>query len=159
MKITWARMLLRHGRRVLRQRRGIVAVEFALIASVLAVSLSSVYDLGNALQQNIRMREAVRAGGLYAQYYSEDTTGIQNAVTAAVSNWTNVTVNSVTRFCECWNSTTNAFTATISCADTSTCASGNAKQGFVTVTASRPFNAMFLPGMTTTSVTHVTRFQ
>ena len=153
------RMLLQHGRNALRHRRATTAVEFALIAPILALCLTSVYDLGNALQQNIRMREAVRAGGLYAQFYAEDTTGIQNAVTGAVSNWTNVTVNSVTRSCECWNSSTVTFTSTIACADTSACTSGNAKQGFVTVQASRPFSAMFLPGITTTSVSHVTRYQ
>ncbi len=147
---------LQIGRLALRQRRGAIAVEMAIVAPILALCLISVYDLGNALQQHIRLREAVRAGGLFAQTYPDDLSGIQSAVTSAVSDWNNVSVSTPNRYCECWNLANNTFSSTNSC--NSECSSGT-QLGFVSVSASRPFSAMFLTGITTILARHEVRYQ
>jgi Flp pilus assembly protein TadG len=144
-----------------RQRRaGTTSVEFAMVASILAVCFISAYDLGNILQQHIRLREGVRAGGIFAQTYPDDSSGIQSAVTAALSGWSNVTVTTPTVTCDCWNTTANTATARVACTDSSITNCTNTVRRFVTITASRPFSAMFLPGLgNSTSATHVVRYQ
>jgi len=141
----------------LRRQEGTSAIEFGIIAAVMAVCLTSVVDLANLMQQNIRLREVVRAGGLFAQTYPDDPSGISAAVTAAASGWNNISVSTPTNYCQCWNTATNAYTS-IACDNT--CGSGTTKVGFVSITASRPYTPMFLTGLTNTlTATHVVRYQ
>ena len=129
-----------------------------MVASILAVSLMSVYDIANAVQQNIRVREVVRAGGIYAQTYPYDTTGITAAINNAASGWTNLTINEITPYCQCWNSPPTAFQNSVSCDND--CGSDQTQLGFVRIRVSRPFTAMFLPGLSgNTTATHAVRYQ
>ena len=47
-------------------RRGVAAVEFALIMPVLVTLLFGVYHIGNAVHEMLLLQQALRAGGLYA---------------------------------------------------------------------------------------------
>jgi Flp pilus assembly protein TadG len=76
-------------------RGGTAAMEFALVAPIMVLLFMAAFDLGNAAQQLIVLNQAVRAGGVYANSFPTDTTGITNAVTNALpSDWAgSVTLN------------------------------------------------------------------
>lgn len=144
-----------------RNEHGGPAMEFALIGPVLAVCLVFVYDLGNALQQHIRMREAVRAGGLYAVSFPTDFTGMVSTVSAAVPDWNasneGLSVRTVSWNCYCWTSVTNTSSA-LDCA--SSCSTSTQElQRFVSFSATKSFSALFLTNITLISVNHVSRVQ
>jgi Flp pilus assembly protein TadG len=65
-------------RTILCCRQGVAAAEFALIAPVIVALLLSVYDLGNAIQQQLQLQQALRAGGLYALAFPTQTGGTGN---------------------------------------------------------------------------------
>ena len=74
-------------------RRGVSAIEFAIIAPVALMLMLGAYDLGNAAQQQIALQEAVRTGGQYVlrtpPTSSTALTAVQTAVTGALpSGWT-----------------------------------------------------------------------
>jgi len=48
--------------RLFRDRRGVAALELASILPVLAITLMAVIDLGDTIQQNLRLEAAARAG-------------------------------------------------------------------------------------------------
>lgn len=162
------RHLIANFRAVRWKRNGTAAMEFAAVASVMAVCVTSGYDLGNLIYQKIRLGEAVRAAGVYAQIplsvdwsNSTSVTAFQTAVaakaTAAVSDWTNVTVGTPTITCKCWTQSTNAY---VSGSCSSDCSSPAVAASYVSITATRPFSALFLVGLNTTlTATHVVRFQ
>jgi Flp pilus assembly protein TadG len=141
---------------LLHRREGTAAAEFGIIAAIMVVCLISVFDLANMLQQHIRLREAVRAGGLFAQTYSTDSSGIVNAVTQAASGWSDINVSTPNRYCQCWNTSSNTYSN--STCDTD-CSGGATLVGYVSITASRPFSPLFLPMPGNTTTTHVVRFQ
>jgi len=153
--------MLGHLARLARDRRGGPAMEFALIGPVLAVCLVFGYDLGNALQQHIRMREAVRAGGLYAVSFPTDFTGAMSAISAAVPDWNasneGFSVKAVSWNCYCWTSVSNT-SSVINCAG-SCSTSTQELQRFVSFSATKSFSALFLTNITLISVNHVARVQ
>jgi Flp pilus assembly protein TadG len=59
-----------------RDGRGIAAAEFALIAPVMATLLLSTYDIGNAVQEQLQLEQALRAGGQYAMSFPTQTGGL-----------------------------------------------------------------------------------
>jgi Flp pilus assembly protein TadG len=72
-----------------RDQRGVSAIEFAIIAPIAATVMLAAFDLGNAAQQQIALREAVRTGGQYAIHFPTNPSDIQAAVTSALpSGWT-----------------------------------------------------------------------
>ena len=76
-------------RRLWRDRRGVAALEFAVIGLVMVTVMLAAYDFGSAAQEQIALQEAVKAGAAYAQYFPTDPTGIKNAVTNALPrHWT-----------------------------------------------------------------------
>jgi Flp pilus assembly protein TadG len=75
--------------RFCRDRRGVSAVEFAMIAPIAATIMLGAFDLGNAAQQQIALQEAVRTGGQYAIHFPTNPTGVKSAVTSALpTGWT-----------------------------------------------------------------------
>jgi hypothetical protein len=99
-----------HG--LARDRRGVVAIEFAIISLVLGTLTLGAFDLGNAAQQQIQLQAAVRAGGAYAATYPTDPAGIQNAVTNALpTGWTLSSPPVVA--CSCLSSSTGSTSSTI----------------------------------------------
>jgi Flp pilus assembly protein TadG len=138
-----------------RDRRGVSALEFALVAGILATILLGVWDLGNAAQQQIRMQEALRAAAQYALSFPTDSTGIRNAVTAALpSGWTNVSVSTPTSSCSCWSASGGTTTSS-----TCSCPSGSTLQRFITLGVSRPFSPMLLSSITSVSARYAIRYQ
>jgi Flp pilus assembly protein TadG len=96
--------LLHALRNCLIDRRGVSAIEFAIIAPVMLTLMLHVYDLGNAAQQQITLQEAVRAGGQYALHYPPTSTtavtAVQTAVTGALpAGWSLSNAASIT--CSC----------------------------------------------------------
>lgn len=155
-------------RRLLGDRRGGPAMEFAIIAPILAVCLIFVFDLGNALQQRIRLAEAVRAAGLYAFSYPTDlsnnvnSTAIAAAVASAVPDWTDLNATSVTMACYCWSRSANDTTfttATCSTAGRTTCGASSELRRIITISASRPFSPIVMTNISTIAFSHVVRFQ
>jgi Flp pilus assembly protein TadG len=78
------RTIMQRIRRFCRNRRGVSAIEFAIIASILVTLMFGAYDLGNAAQQQIALQEAVRTGGQYALHFPTNPAAVQSAVTSAL---------------------------------------------------------------------------
>ena len=64
-------------------RRGVSAAEFAIMAPVLILLVFGTYDLGNAIQLDLRLERVARAGAEYAIANSSDETAIKNFVLGA----------------------------------------------------------------------------
>jgi Flp pilus assembly protein TadG len=134
-------------------RRGTAAVEFAIIASVLTVILFGIYDLSSAALRRMQLAAAVRAGGEYALHFPSDTTGIQNAVTNAVSgNWGSSVTTTIS--CSCTTSSNWQCNGTVP----PTCASPY----YISVSASVPVNTLtyrFLGSNANVSASYVAQFK
>ena len=149
---------MRKRRRLPRDRRGVAALEFAVLATVLVPMFLSVFDLGTAIHETLVLRHAIRVGALYALYYN-DTAGIQNTIEAAMpSGWTDASVYSgswtPTTSCVCM-SRGGSVTASSSCA----CTGGSTLERLMTLTVSRPFSALLLTNITQVSASNVIRYQ
>jgi Flp pilus assembly protein TadG len=141
-------------RRAWRDRKGVSALEFSLVASMMITLMLGAFDFGNAAQQNIQLQEAVRAGGAYALQFPTNVTGIQSAVRGAMPRgWTLSSAPSVV--CECQGSSGGITTTT--CA-TPSCAAGSAK--LVKITATMPYSALLFTGaLTNNTANYVVRYQ
>lgn len=87
--------------RFLVSRRANVAIEFALIAPVLAAMLIGLVDFGRMGFERSDMLAAARSGSAYFMAGGTDT---ERAKTIISSSWTNMPANAVvqvTRVCEC----------------------------------------------------------
>lgn len=147
--------------------RGASALEFALIMPVVMLIFTAVADLGNALQQSVRLEAAARAGAQVAftspgdtQFTANDpnATLVKNAVLSYLSGWaaastcTNGIGNGVcvtyTSWCQCPRndnvaSTTYAFNCN---ADTPPCED---MQRYASVTATRNYSPLLYVPVTT----------
>jgi len=97
---------------LVRDRRGMSAVEFGLAAPIFLAALSPVIDIGLAFSHQIRVNQAVEAGAQYASSNpyagSSWSTGVSNAVINAIANLT-ITPNVGSETCGCPNSTSTAI--------------------------------------------------
>ena len=84
-----------------RDERGVSAVEFALVAPVLLISLLGVVDLGNVVYQRTDMESALRSG---VQYFMNGGDNLAKAEQVVTASWTTkpagVTIIAE-RFCLC----------------------------------------------------------
>lgn len=132
--LTWKRRLTR----LAADCRGVAAVEFGLIASVLAVGGVGMADIGMAISQRLAMDQAIRAGAQAAMARYDDNNDIRTVVLdAAGSAAANMTVG-VQRFCRC-----PGALATVSC--TTLCTGDIAPSIFVKIDATYQHEAMLLP--------------
>lgn len=162
---------------LLRDRRGVAAAEFSIVAVLMLVLAIAAYDIGGAVAQYMRLAEAVRAGGQYALSYPTQLTSASScpatslsspaaptsaacAMTQALpSGWTDVTTSIS---CTCVGS--SSTTTTTSCSSVSNCGS-SATQRYVTLEASRAFSSILPPAiyaftpLSNTSVSYVVRIQ
>jgi Flp pilus assembly protein TadG len=152
-------------RRLQRDRRGVSAIEFAVIAPIMATLMLGAYDFGNAAQQQIDLQEAVRAGGAYALNHPTDVSGIQTIVTNSLPNgWTLTNQGAVAAVaCSCLNPTNGATTALAGCTATNlaNCTAPNAGI-MVSITATMAYTAidrLFAAAIPNNSATYVTRVQ
>lgn len=141
-----------------RNERGVSAVEFALISSVLVFLLLAATDLALAIYTRAKIGNAARAGAEYAAIYGWNSSGISTAVTSATS--LNVTATPST-YCGCANT---SGVAQQTCG--STCTLGGSTGTYVSVTAAASYrpvlNAMWgsiltnnVLNMSATSVTRI----
>jgi Flp pilus assembly protein TadG len=128
-----------HLLQLARDRRGVAALEFAVILPVLALTLMGVIDLGGAIQQSLRLEAAARAGAQYAMSAPTNSGGIAAAVRSALPGWNDVQVQPTTMTCVCPGSGATSCTST-SCA--------TALQRFVSITVTRSYSALLLPNLT-----------
>src|SRR5216683_6158696 len=70
---------------LLRRKSGNAAIEFALIAPILAAMLVAMTDLGVAIYEKMEICTAADAGVQYAVAKGWNSAAIQNAVTSATS--------------------------------------------------------------------------
>ncbi len=133
--------------------RGVSALEFALTAPIIAFVMFFVVDLGNGLQQLIRLEAAARAGAQVAFTEPGETEAIRTAVRDSLKYWPlttdtpagDVTVTS-SFTCMCVGNTT-----TFNCSTgdpQSSCGSEDFRQ-YVSVTVSRPATALLWVPITT----------
>ena len=123
--------------RLISDRFGNVAVEFALILPVSVAMLAGLIEYGLAANVRTALENGARAGAQLALFQGFDLNGIKNAVTAA----TDVTLTSqdvnASEFYECdgaWGTAVAAGTA---------CAGGATLAKFVTVTATKAYSPYF----------------
>jgi Flp pilus assembly protein TadG len=129
-----------------RDRRGVAALEFALVATVMLILLLGGYDVANVIQIRLQLQQALRVGGQYAMAYptqdlgnnAAGQNGIILAVKQALPNLPNVTVPSPVM----------------------SPSAGDGPPYYMTLTASAPYTPLLILGPTIeNSVTYVVRFQ
>ena len=126
-------------KQLIKDRRGVAAMEFTIIAGVLITLLVAAFDFANVATQQIALQSALKAGGAYLQYFP--TAGISN-VTAKIQQALpdgapTVTVQSIQCYCA------GATTAS-SCPD-STGSPACAAPWLMRITASMPDSTFWLP--------------
>jgi Flp pilus assembly protein TadG len=147
-----------------RDQRGVSAIEFAVIGSIVVALALGAYDLGNAAQQQVQLQEAVRSGGAYASDWPTDVTGIQNAVASALPNgWTLTNPGGVAAVaCSCLDPSTGNVATLGGCttANFDTCATGSGLMVSVSATmAYQSVDPLFAGAIPQLSASYVTRFQ
>jgi hypothetical protein len=60
---------MRRGSAAMVCRRGVAAIEFAVIAPVILLILFAAYNIGSVVQQQIKLTELASTGGQYAMSY------------------------------------------------------------------------------------------
>ena len=144
--------------RLLRHRRGVASIEFAVVLSVVVIFVLGTYDLGNILLQRMKLAEAVHAGAVYANSFPTDNTGISTKITAALpAGWSDVVIAAPSISCACW--TSGGGEATADCTASPVCPTGQTTERFMTLTLSRPYAPLLILSLSSTSVTYVTRIQ
>ena len=117
-------------------RRGAAAVEFALLAPIVAAALAALANYGMAMFEKMELESAVRAGAQIAITDRTGTTAIQNAVINATS--LSLTSSDITLTESCWCAD---ISASATCGNT--CDDGASAQYFMTVSASKTFDYLF----------------
>jgi Flp pilus assembly protein TadG len=146
---------------LVRDRRGMSAVEFGLAAPIFLAALSPVIDIGMAFSHQIRVNQAVEAGAQYAAMnpYNGGTwsTNVQSAVTNATTMSVSPTVGSQT--CGCPNSTNTAIIShdTVTTCGTqnggTACTDGSAPGYYVTISAQSTYTTVMPYSILGTSTT------
>ncbi len=137
--------ILNWSERLLRDCRGVSAVEFALLAPVLVGSLIAMVDIGLALGERMAMDRGIRAGASAAMAEITDTAVIRGVVEEAARGADTVTVT-VGEQCECAGSDTLC---------TNLCTGGAAPDLFIEISASKVYDGLLLDGYDLSSSTRV----
>jgi pilus assembly protein CpaE len=128
---------------------GIAAVEFGLLASVLAFAAVGMADIGMAISQRVAMDQAVRAGAQAAMARTADNNAIRTIVldAAGTRNVGGMSV-AVQRFCRCPGQENTASCSTL-------CTGDEAPSIFVSIGTTYQHQAMLLPDQTLQSAAEV----
>jgi len=167
-------------RRLWRDRRGISAVELGLTAAFILPPLGSVFDLGMAFSQQIKMQQAVQAGAQYASMNVWNSSSSPNAITSAVTSALPAALQSIVTVygdtthsapyeaCYCPTGTSGNYLQSVdnlsSCGAT-TCSDGETSGYYVTVAARldytpiAPFSFVFMNNPQTLTASSVVRVQ
>lgn len=139
---------MKPSRSLLRDDSGLSAVEFALLAPVLAFALVASVDLGRAQYERMTIDHAVRAGAQRATADPGQTAILATTSATASKNFTvsaSSTVSAtaltldVQRFCTCPESTG------VSVACTATCAAAAPTFIFYRISGAKKYSGMILP--------------
>ena len=106
--------------------RGASAVEFGLIAPLIAVTLLSIAEIGQIVYQRTDMHGALRSGGQYVLNGGRDLDAAREII---VRSWTAMPEDAVveaTRYCLCSN---------VAHACNSPCASGSVPEAYISLRA------------------------
>jgi Flp pilus assembly protein TadG len=94
-------MLNRLFKRFVRDRRGVSAVEFALVVPVLLFSLLGVVDIGHVVYQRADMESALRSGIQYFMNGGDDLAKAEQVVNASWTTKPDGVSVVAERFCMC----------------------------------------------------------
>lgn len=119
--------------RFFKNESGAAAVEFGLVAPILATVLVGIGTYGLEIITYSKMREAVSAGAQYALTTSDTTSDISSVVSAAWDDKPAGATVSVTQQCVCAGVTNDCSTA---------CADGDYPQKMTTITASQSYSEL-----------------
>jgi hypothetical protein len=146
-------------------RRGVSAIEFAIIASIMVTLLLGAYDLGNAAMRQIQLQQAVRLGGAYAMDRPTDVTGIRTAVASVLpTGWVLTNPGGVAAVtCSCLDPSAGGTAALAGCtaADFDTCTAPNTAT-IISITATMAYTTLtplFAAAIPNNTATYVTRFR
>jgi Flp pilus assembly protein TadG len=117
-------------------RRGAAAVEFALLAPIVAAVLAGVANYGMAMFEKMQLESAARAGAQMAITARTGTAAIEDAVINATS--LSLTSSNITLTESCWCADSSA-TATCGV----TCGDGDPAQYFMDVSVTTTFDYLF----------------
>jgi Flp pilus assembly protein TadG len=124
-----------------RDRRGAAAVEFALIAPVLLLTMAGLVDGSRLIATTMQVNSAAQAGADFALRRGWDAPGIQAAVASATPAGAVASVPTLAQAC--------VVSGAIVTTAAATCAGGGAAGRFVTVAAQAAFKPiMKWPGIT-----------
>lgn len=88
-------------RRFIEDENGGPAIEFAMVASLIAICLPAMIDMATLINEKMKISGGMRAGEQYALKYPTDSTGIAQAI-ASASNLSSSSITVTTsEFCEC----------------------------------------------------------
>ena len=130
-----------------RNQRGVAAVEFGLVATILALLLPAATDLALAIWANQQVGNAARAGSEYAARRCWDSktnavsttcaTGVSTAATSATSGMNRASSVTATSTNFCGNASASGVTQT--CILPCACASGPTTGAYVSVTTNTTY--------------------
>ena len=119
---------------ILRDARGNMALEFALLLPAILILLGGIIEFGSAMYASSALESAARAGAHYAFEKGLDKPGIEQAVKGASTYPPQKLTVSSSMFCECAG-------AGVAC--NSECTGGYAPFKFVTVNVTAPNDPWF----------------
>lgn len=118
---------------------GAAAIEFAFVASILAVMAIGVLDAGMGFYRKMQVQDAAQAGAYYAMRHGFVPSGIQNAVTGATT-YSQIAASPAPRqYCGCPSNTSIAATT---CG--ASCADGLKAPTYVEVSARAPYRTVLI---------------
>ena len=116
---------------------GVAAVEFALIAPLLALSIICTVDLGLGIYRKMQVQNAAQAGAEYAVTHGYLASAIATATTSATSFSAIQASPEPTRFCGCASAS-----GVVGAACGSTCPGGSSAGTYVTVSAQSTYTTL-----------------
>jgi Flp pilus assembly protein TadG len=139
----WANALPGKMWRLLRSRRGTVAVEFGLLLPVLSAMVVAVTDLSLGFSRKMAVQEAAEAGAQYAAVHGWSSGGVTSAITSATSLSGITATPAPTATCGC-ASGTSIVAATCG----TTCTGGRPAGTYVTSSAQYTYSMILsYPGL------------
>jgi Flp pilus assembly protein TadG len=133
--------LLLRARQVRRDKSGVTAVEFAIIAPLLIGMMMTIADLGLAIYTDVQLANAAQAGATYAMQKGYDGAGM-TTVAQASTRLTGVTV-ATSQYCGCPSA---SGIASITCG--SNCSDGLTAGTFAQISATKDYSTLIsYPGV------------
>lgn len=131
--------------KILKDERGVAAVEMALVSPFLILGLLLMLDVGIAVKERMNLDHNTRTGAQAVMTNLNDTQMVKDLIVASSGGATDISVT-VEKICTCDGSG-------VSC--TTWCSPTAPPSVFLQISAARPHNGFLLPDFTVESQTHV----